>query len=103
MGRLQFRSIFLQKGFNQSSLPVKRLQSIITTCEIGEAIIGFILTLSELDVADKVQKITKKLPQIFKMLTGSPSNRQEMFEQINGILGQTIKKGLNRVKGVSRD
>jgi len=87
-----------KQGKSESSQQVKRLQSIITSCELGEAIISFIGTLSDMQLADKIKKITDRLPQVFKLLTtgvGNTTQLQELFET-------KIKDGiLKRVKGIT--
>jgi len=88
----------IKQGKSENSLQLKRLQSIITTCELGEAIIGFIGTLSDMHLSENIKKITDRLPQVFKLLVsgvGSTSQLQELFES-------KIKDGIfKKVKGIT--
>ena len=87
----------LKNGQSENSLQIKRIQSIITTCELGEVIISFVATLSDMQLADKIKKITDRLPQVFKILTTSVGNTAHLQE----LLGSKIKDGiLKRVKGL---
>jgi len=85
-------------GKSENSLQVRRLKSIIVTCELGESIIAFIGTLSDLHLSDKIKKITDRLPQMFKLLISgveSTNQLQELFET-------KIKDGiLKKVKGIT--
>lgn len=94
----RLKKILDKQGKSENTKQVKRLQSIIMTCELGEAMIDFIVTLSDMQLSDKVKKISDRLPQVFKVLTtgvGSTTQLQELFET-------KIKDGiLKKVKGIT--
>ena len=82
-------------GRDEESVPMKRIQSIITTSQLGEVVIDFVVRLSEVQINEKLQKVTEKLPQILRLVTTNIPNKTEVFGQINSIFSDKVKNRFN--------
>ena len=71
---------------------VIRLKSIILTCETAEAVIKFILSLSDISDHKKASTIVKALPKAFELLVFGTSTANSIASKIKGLLGSTGKE-----------
>lgn len=92
---LRIQSQFEKMGYDEESIPMKRVQSIITTSQLGEVVIDFVVKLSEVQLNERLQKVTEKLPQILKLVTTNVPNKSEVFGQINSIISDKVKNKFN--------
>ena len=92
---MRIKSEFEKMGHDEESVPMKRIQSIITTSQLGEVVIDFVVRLSEVQINEKLQKVTEKLPQILRLVTTNIPNKTEVFGQINSIFSDKVKNRFN--------
>jgi len=59
----------------QQNIPrIRRLQSILSTCEIAESVMNFVITLSQMDSAPMYSDVVQNLPKLLNVLTSGTEN-----------------------------
>ena len=95
-----------QRVLEQSALPEhsgrkKRMQSIITTCEIAESVMNFVITIannkSRSDYVDQYEALVKKLPKALDMLSNGAAPIADLTMAIKDGLTEKFK---NNLKGI---
>jgi DNA-binding transcriptional regulator GbsR (MarR family) len=76
-----------------------RLESIISTCEIAESVINFIMALSNLNMPHKVHMVTKRLPKVLDLLTNSVEPVESITQTIKSFLPSSFKQHNSKTRG----
>lgn len=92
---IRLKDYFINRGHDPESPQIKRIESIITTSTLGETVIEFILKLADLQLNEKLNKITEKLPNVLKVMTTTVPTKKEVFNQMNNIFSDKV---MNRFK-----
>lgn len=88
---MRIQSKFIEMGHTENSLAMQRVQSIITTSQLGEIVIEFVIKLSEVQLNEKLQKVIEKLPHVLKLVNTNLPNKAEMFGQLNSLISDKVK------------
>jgi DNA-binding transcriptional regulator GbsR (MarR family) len=89
----------LSNGENSESLRVKRLRSIISTCDMGEVVINFILSVRDLQVHERLNKVTDRLSMVLHGVIGGMTPPQEVVGQIKHSLTNKLRGRLEKIAG----
>jgi DNA-binding transcriptional regulator GbsR (MarR family) len=81
------------------SLVHQRLESIISTCEIAESVINFIMALSNLNMPHKVHMVTKRLPKVLDLLTNSVEPVESITQTLKSFLPNSFKQQSSKNRG----
>ena len=86
-----------KQGVDKTSNQMKRVQSMMNTAQLGQTVIDFILTLSDLQINDKLNKVTERLPQLFNLMAKGNNfeNKTEIFGSLNQAVTDKLKKHFN--------
>lgn len=89
----------IKKGIDTNDLKIKRLKSIIATCELGESIINFTTSLDTMRLKDNLQVVTEKMPQVFNVILSGAEMAQGGAELIKDKVGLKLRNYLKAFKG----
>lgn len=81
------------------SLVHQRLESIISTCEIAESVINFIMALSYLNMPQKVQMVSKRLPKVLDLLANSVEPVESLTSSLKAFLPNSFKHQNQKNRG----
>lgn len=78
---------------NTNSSRIKRLNSIVKVCQLGDMVINFIISLDELEQKHKnyTDKIIDNLPRAFDLLINTQSTAQEGAKIVKNIVGTKLR------------
>lgn len=87
------------------SIVLKRLENIVSTCELAEVVISFVIKLSSTAVSQKLNPVINRLPHLFDLLSGSADNPiTPLAGQLSNFLKNTKlarnKTNLDNTKGL---
>ncbi|MBT5095881.1 MAG: hypothetical protein HOM21_16630, partial [Halobacteriovoraceae bacterium] len=78
---------------------VSRLKSIISTCEIAESVMNFVLNVSKLELPSDYSAVVRRLPKALDFLSASTLAAKEPLAQMTNNLKSNIKNQLSRLTG----
>lgn len=84
---------------SQSDPRTKRLKSIITTCEIAESVMSFVVELTQSKLPTEYPHILKQLPKTLQLLTSGVGPVTNITDQVKKSLTDKLKGGLERLSG----
>lgn len=105
-------STILAQEPQRQSLRAKRLVSIVTTCEMAESIMNFVIKLSTKNDLNHYQEVVAKIPSALDLLTNTLDPLSNIAGQLtkniskhgSAILGHKLAEGvLNKFVGESHD
>ena len=88
-----------EKGATENSVRIKRFKSIVSTCELGEVIIGFVYSLDELGLSQHLPKVTDKLPNVLNLVTTNAEKGLDVANKLKGIVGSRVKNYMGKLAG----
>jgi len=77
----------------------KRLKSIITTCEIAESVMSFVVELTQSKLPTEYPHILKQLPKTLHLLTSGVAPMANITDQVRKTLTNKLKGSLERLSG----
>ena len=77
----------------------KRLRSIISTCEIAESVISFVVELTKSKVPEDYPQVIKQLPKTLQLLSSGVVPMANITDQVKKSLTSKFKGGLERLSG----
>ena len=75
----------------------RRLKSIIATCEIAEAVMKFVIHLSQKHQSPYYDEVVKKLPRVFDLVIGGAEPLAGAANEIKSTLTNKLKDGITRL------
>jgi len=102
---LEFKQMALRlegitKIIDKESDPrAKRLKSIITTCEIAESVMSFVVELTQSKLPTEYPHILKQLPKTLQLLTSGVAPMANITDQVRRTLTDKLKGSLERLSG----
>jgi len=83
-----------------NSARIKRLKSIIQTCEVAESVMTFVIKLTQSDYAQSYQTVLSKLPKTLDLLVKTSAPIGQLTEDTRNYFAGKLKEGLNKFGGV---
>jgi DNA-binding transcriptional regulator GbsR (MarR family) len=83
----------------ESDVRSKRLSSIISTCEIAESVMSFVVELTQSRLPNDYPQIVKQLPKTFQLLTSGVGPVTNITEQVKKGLTSKLMGGLEKLSG----
>ncbi|WP_127715934.1 GbsR/MarR family transcriptional regulator [Halobacteriovorax sp. HLS] len=83
----------------KSEVRKKRLSSIITTCEIAESVMSFVVELTQSKLPNDYPQIVKQLPKTFQLLTSGVGPMTNLTEQVKKGLTSKLMGSLEKLSG----
>ncbi len=77
----------------------KRLKSIVSTCEIAESVISFVVELTKSKLPEEYPQVIKQLPRTLQLLTSGVVPMANLTDQVKKSLTSKLKGGLERLSG----
>ncbi|CBW26307.1 hypothetical protein BMS_1445 [Halobacteriovorax marinus SJ] len=77
----------------------KRLKSIISTCEIAESVMSFVVELTKSKLPEEYPQIVKQLPKTLSLLSSGVVPMANLTDQVKKSLTNKLKGGLERLSG----
>jgi DNA-binding transcriptional regulator GbsR (MarR family) len=77
----------------------KRLKSIISTCEIAESVISFVVELTKSKVPEEYPQVIRQLPKTLQMLTSGVVPMVNLTDQVKKSLSNKFKGSLEKLSG----
>ncbi len=90
----------ISKNISSENDPrTKRLKSIISTCEIAESVISFVVELTKSKLPEEYPQVIKQLPRTLQLLTSGVVPMANLTDQVKKSLTNKLKGGLERLSG----
>ena len=90
----------ISNEFSSNEAPrTKRLRSIISTCEIAESVISFVVELTKSKVPEDYPQVIKQLPKTLQLLSSGVVPMANITDQVKKSLTSKLKGGLERLSG----
>ncbi|WP_372654268.1 GbsR/MarR family transcriptional regulator [Halobacteriovorax sp.] len=77
----------------------KRLKSIVSTCEIAESVISFVVELTKSKLPEEYPQVINQLPRTLQLLTSGVVPMANLTDQVKKSLTSKLKGGLERLSG----
>lgn len=86
---------------------IRRLQSILSTCEIAESVIHFVMSLAHMGKGPLYDEVVQNLPKALQLITTGTENVSGLATHLAKrgpeILAKTLKSNFLKLKEVSHD
>lgn len=84
---------------NEDDSRTKRLRSIISTCEIAESVMNFVVELTKSKLPEEYPQVIKQLPRTLQLLSSGMVPVANITDQVKKSLTNKLKGGLERLSG----
>lgn len=98
----EFRNMaekILRKTENYHGARAKRLQSIILTCQVGEAVMSFVIGMAQKGLHVEYPQIVKKIPKALDLILATGEPTLQFAENIRSSLTGKLKDGFSKIAG----
>ncbi len=89
-----------EQDSSDNSARIKRLRSIIQTCDVAESVMKFVITLTQSEYTTGYQAVLSKLPRTLDVLVKSAGPIGQITEETKSYFSGKLKEGLNKLGGI---
>lgn len=80
---------------DEKGIVQRRIDSIISTCNIAESVMNFVISMGQMGVSQKIESVVHKLPKVLSTLTHSTETVEGISKSIKSIMAQGLKNLAN--------